>query len=124
MNETTSARPSAAWPPPDPAWANPRLPVEMIPVPLYGASACNQLPSADWDKVRRRVYALAGHVCTICGGMGSARTVEAAERWHYDDQAKVATLKAITALCPSCHLTTTPARARWLADNDRRYVNV
>jgi hypothetical protein len=102
-------------PAPDPRWADARLPIEMIPAPLWGVSGNKVLAQADWDKVRQRVYALAGHRCEICGGVGRAHSVEAAERWEYDDDYLVQTLVGVTALCPTCHLATTPGRAGWLA---------
>ncbi len=102
-------------PTPDPSWAAARLPIEMIPQPLWGVSGNKVLARADWDKVRQRVYALAGHRCEVCGGVGTAHNVEAAERWEYDDDYLVQTLVGVTAMCPMCHLTTTPGRAGWLA---------
>jgi hypothetical protein len=102
-------------PPPDPAWGEPRLPAELIPTPLWGQSGKKLLSRADWDKVRHRVYDLAGHRCEVCGDVGTRHAVEAAERWSYDDDLLVQTLVGVTALCPTCHAATTPGRAAWLA---------
>lgn len=102
-------------PAPDPAWGRPRLPVELIPPSLWGQSGKKILSTGDWDKVRHRVYALAGHRCEVCGGVGARHAVEAAERWVYDDDLLVQTLVGVTALCPMCHAATTPGRAAWLA---------
>jgi hypothetical protein len=109
----------------DPSWGTPRLPVELIPRALWGQSGSKLLSRADWDRVRHRVYALAEHRCEICGGVGTRHPVEAAERWTYDDDALKQTLVGVTAMCPTCHLATTPGRAAWLArEQPRSYADL
>jgi hypothetical protein len=56
-----------------------------------------------WDKIRKRAYALAGYRCEICTGTGRRHPVECHEAWHYDDEKFVQTLVRMTALCPACH---------------------
>lgn len=80
-----------------------RLTVELVPSTSWGANLRSELSKKDWDMLRKRQYAEAGHVCEVCGGRGSRHPVECHEIWEYDDESHVQTLKGLIALCPSCH---------------------
>ncbi|UYL84901.1 hypothetical protein pEaSNUABM56_00200 [Erwinia phage pEa_SNUABM_56] len=59
------------------------------------------MTKSEWDIVRRKCYAAAGHVCEVCGGKGPKHPVECHETWDFGD-GKIK-LVGLIALCPSCH---------------------
>jgi 5-methylcytosine-specific restriction endonuclease McrA len=80
-----------------------RLTVELVPRTSWCANVRSHVSSSQWDAIRRRVYAAAGHLCEVCGGRGSRYPVDCHEVWHYDDASKTQTLVRMIALCPACH---------------------
>lgn len=79
------------------------LEIELVPATSWGDNLRSRLRPSEWDKIRRRAYAEAGHICQLCGGVGTKHPVEAHERWHYDDPRLIQTLTGMVALCPTCH---------------------
>lgn len=75
----------------------------MVPQALWGRNLRALLSKEDWDRIRKDTYVRAGYRCRVCGGKGPDWPVEADEGWHYDDQARVQTLRGVIALCPKCH---------------------
>lgn len=80
-----------------------KLTIELVPRGQWGANLRSELPKAEWDRLRRDVYAAAGHRCEICGGRGPKWPVECHERWRYDEETKIQHLEGLIALCPACH---------------------
>ena len=80
-----------------------KLTIELIPSSLFGVNLRTALPSSEWDRLRREVYAAAGHRCELCGGRGPRHPVECHERWEYDEEKHVQRLVGLIALCPACH---------------------
>ena len=74
--------------------------VELVPKPLWGQNPRSAMTNRQWDDVRRKVYADAGHRCEICGAEGK---LQAHEVWEYDDEKFIQRLIRMIALCPSCH---------------------
>lgn len=104
--------------PPDPTCPPPtyELFVELVPSTSWGANLRSILPKADWDKLRKNCYRLAGYRCEICGGKGPKHPVECHEVWEYEEidyvegaslpeggLTYIQTLKGLIALCPACH---------------------
>ena len=83
--------------------SEPLLTIELVPQTSWFTNLRSELSGAEWDKIRRKCYRDAGHVCEVCGGVGPAHPVECHEIWHYDDSAKVQKLSGVVALCPACH---------------------
>ena len=63
----------------------------------------------EWERLRRMLLARAGRRCEICG-RGEDRAVqrwlEAHERWAYDEQAGVQSLRRLIIVCSDCHRST------------------
>ena len=86
-------------------WKHPERPAllpEMLPATTWEENLRTKLPSDRWDALRRYAYSAAGYRCEICGQKGHP-TLEAHERWSWDDLWCVQKLEGIIALCPPCH---------------------
>ena len=80
------------------------LSIEMIPQTSWFSNVRSAVSKAQWDVLRKQVYANAYHICQICGGVGPKHPVEAHEIWKYDDKNLVQKLEGMIALCPNCHM--------------------
>lgn len=85
-----------------------KLTIELIPKSAWDNNLRSYLTQTGWDKVRRKCYAEANHVCEICGGFDKARKanghspVDCHERWDFvDGEVK---LIGVISLCPTCHM--------------------
>lgn len=81
----------------------PKLTIELVPSTCWFSNVRSEVSAADWDRIRKRVYAEANYLCEVCGGKGPKHPVEAHEVWDYNDKTKVQKLLRMVALCPSCH---------------------
>lgn len=81
----------------------PKLTAELVPKTAWYSNVRSNVTCAEWDVIRKQVYADAGHVCEICGGVGKNHPVECHEVWEYDDTTHTQQLIKMTALCPACH---------------------
>jgi len=81
------------------------LTIEIIPTNLRGKSPRELNGKAWWDRNRKKAYEAAGYRCEICGGAGNRHSVEAHERYEYDEasQPPCQRLLGLIALCPACH---------------------
>jgi hypothetical protein len=77
-----------------------RLTIELVPETSWYSNMRKVLPQRDWDKIRKKAYADAGHRCGVCGASGR---LECHERWAYDDNKHVQKLMGFIALCSLCH---------------------
>jgi hypothetical protein len=79
------------------------LSIELVPKSCWYSNLRKELPTTQWDKIRRDCYRKAGYKCEICGGVGKKHPVECHEIWEFDDKTHIQTLTGVIALCPSCH---------------------
>lgn len=79
------------------------LDIELIPATCWLSNIRSAVSKAQWDKIRKQVYAKAWDTCQICGGVGPKHPVECHEIWSYDDQKQIQKLEGMIALCPACH---------------------
>jgi len=77
-----------------------RLTIELVPATSWYNNMRKVVPRAEWDKIRRSVYAEQNGRCGICGSEGR---LECHEVWEYDDEKHVQTLRGFIALCSLCH---------------------
>ncbi len=77
-----------------------RLEIELVPSPCWYSNMRKVMTQAQWDKLRKQVYAEYGHRCGICGAHGQ---LNCHERWSYDDERHIQTLEGYIALCTMCH---------------------
>lgn len=83
--------------------SKPKLTIEMVPKTAWFSNLRSVLKDAQWEAIKRGVYAKANNFCEVCLGRGTRWPVEAHEIWHYDDNTNIQKLMGITALCPRCH---------------------
>jgi hypothetical protein len=80
-----------------------KLSVELVPATCWFSNVRSAVSKAEWDRIRRAVYAKAWDTCEICGGFGPKHPVECHEIWSYDDAKLIQKLEGMIALCPNCH---------------------
>jgi hypothetical protein len=80
------------------------LPIESIPMTSWGVSLSNKLDKDKWDKLRREVYAKAGHSCEVC--KTTSEQLNAHESWAFNEKSKIQYLARIRCLCKTCHEAT------------------
>jgi hypothetical protein len=61
------------------------------------------MKQAEWDKLRKKVYADQGNSCCVCGAAGK---LQCHEVWSYDDDGHIQTLMGFQAVCSMCHFVT------------------
>ncbi len=86
-------------------WKHPDKPAlipGMLPVTTFENNVRTRLPAERWDRLRRHVYAAAGHRCEACGADGNPH-IECHEDWAFDEATGIQRLVRLIALCPLCH---------------------
>lgn len=78
-----------------------RLTIELVPSTCWNANVRTLVTKAEWDRIRKKVYAAADFACEACGRRGTV--LHAHEKWAYDDQTHRQVLEDMVALCPGCH---------------------
>ena len=86
----------------------PHVTSEMIPASTWYVNLRSLLLEEDWDTLRKKCYADAGHRCQVCGQKGEQWPVECNEQWEYihDENTPkkgIQKLRRLAALCPTCH---------------------
>ncbi len=80
--------------------------VDLIPRSCWFTNVRTCVDARDWDRLRRMVYARAGHCCEACGvDKDQTRQLEAHERWEYRADS-VQALRRLVCLCADCHIAT------------------
>jgi hypothetical protein len=85
-----------------------KLKIELVPRTAWYTNIRSILTKNEWDIVRHACYKNAGHVCEICGDVGTNQgrrhKVECHEIWEYNDETRVQKLTGFISLCPNCHM--------------------
>ena len=83
--------------------------VDLVPSTCWFTNARSCLTQQDWERIRRMVLGRADRRCEVCQA-GADRDVqrwlEVHERWAYDDNTCVQTLRRLICLCTPCHTAT------------------
>lgn len=77
-----------------------KLTMELVPTTSHYDNLRKRIPKAEWDRIRKKVYADYGHKCGICGSEGR---LNCHEIWEYDDEKHIQRLRGFIALCDLCH---------------------
>ena len=77
--------------------------VDLVPSSCWFKNVRTCVEDAEWEKLRKTIYERVNNVCECCGAKGS---LEAHERWSYDDKNRIQKLERLIALCKNCHLST------------------
>jgi hypothetical protein len=83
--------------------------VDLIPSTCWFTNVRYCVIPLDWERLRRMITRRAGKRCEVCGqtkDRSAGRRLEAHERWAYDDQTSVQTLRRLICLCTPCHTVT------------------
>lgn len=82
--------------------------VDMIPINCWFTNVRYCIKSSDWDKLRHLIYSRSNFCCECCGidTKKYSKSLEAHERWHYDEERCIQKLVRIVALCHNCHSAT------------------
>lgn len=86
-----------------------RLFVDLVPASCWFTNVRYCVEPEDWERLIKGVRARAGKVCEICGGgrdPDQGVELEAHERWQFDEETGVQSLRRIVCLCTACHRTT------------------
>jgi 5-methylcytosine-specific restriction endonuclease McrA len=93
-----------------------KLTIELVPKTSWYSNVRSNVSKAEWDRIRKKSYENANHVCEVCGDVGTNQgykhKLECHEIWQYDDQALTQTLTGLVSLCPYCHLVKHPGLAQ------------
>lgn len=93
-----------------------RLTIEMVPQTSWYDNLRKRLPKADWDRLRKKVYAQYNYRCAICQTEGR---LHCHELWLYDDEQHIQRLVGFVALCPLCHFVKHLGFATSMAEEGR-----
>lgn len=77
--------------------------VDLVPSSCWFTNVRSCVAARDWERLRRMIIARAGGVCESCG---RSPGTEAHERWHYDDDRGVQSLRRLILVCGPCHEVT------------------
>lgn len=83
--------------------------VDLVPSSCWFTNVRSCVGPKDWRRLRRMIVGRAEHRCETCG-RGADREVErwleAYERWAYDEEHHVQSLRRLVCLCTDCHTAT------------------
>lgn len=91
-----------------------KLKMEVVPVTNWGQSLYQLVPRSVWQKLRKEQLEACGNRCEICGA-APPPSLEAHERWEYDETNKVQRLSGIMMICKKCHMVKHYGRTRKLS---------
>nr|WTB28623.1 DUF5710 domain-containing protein [Streptomyces sp. NBC_00830] len=83
--------------------------VDLVPRSCWFTNVRTCVAPQDWQRLRRMITTRAGQRCEICGATQDAsipRWLEGHERWAYDEERGVQTLRRLICLCTACHHVT------------------
>jgi hypothetical protein len=83
--------------------------VDLVPRSCWFTNVRSCVSPTDWERLRRPILRRAGHCCEICGDAEDravGRRLDVHERWHYNNDTGVQTLRRLLCLCSPCHLST------------------
>lgn len=80
--------------------------VDLVPSSCWFTNVRTCVDQRDWERLRRMIVGRAGARCEACGqgeDRAANRWLEAHERWSYDEERHVQSLRRLVCLCTSCH---------------------
>lgn len=82
--------------------------VDMVPRSCWFTNVHTCVSPQDWERLRRMITRRTEEKCEACGAVEDrsvGRSLEAHERWAYDELAGVQALRRLICLCSDCHLS-------------------
>jgi hypothetical protein len=83
--------------------------VDLVPSSCWFTNVRSCVDQQDWERLRRMITNRADRRCEACGrteDRNQDRWLEAHERWSYDEQHFVQSLRRLISLCTDCHRAT------------------
>ena len=83
--------------------------VDLVPSSCWFTNVRSCVDPRDWERLRRMVTRRAGQRCEVCArpeARAEQRRLEVHERWSYDPDHRVQSLRRLICLCTDCHRTT------------------
>jgi hypothetical protein len=92
----------------DRSWGGNDLFIDLIPSTSWFTNVRSCIRPCDWNRLRRLVYDRANGKCECCNAIPAnwGGSLEAHERWHYNNRNGVQKLMRVIALCKMCHTAT------------------
>lgn len=78
-----------------------KLEFELVPDGCWKSNLRNIISKKAWDYLRSEAKERAGGKCMICGKQ--TNSLEAHEKWSYNEQKGIQKLEDIIAVCKDCH---------------------
>jgi hypothetical protein len=78
-----------------------QLTIELVPSPCWEINLRSSMTRANWDHLRKLVYAKYNYRCGVC--LASNVRLNCHEIWHFDDENHIQRLTGFIALCEMCH---------------------
>lgn len=83
----------------------PKLTIDLVPKTCWYANVRSNVTVDKWYNIRKKCAEKAGHVCEVCGDVGTnqgyGHKVECHEVWEYNKG--IQKLVGLVSLCPLCH---------------------
>lgn len=95
--------------------------VDLVPQSCWFKNPRSCVKHSDWQRIRKMVIERANHQCETCKAVRDAsikRWLEVHERYEYDEESEVQTLRRLVCLCSHCHLATHYGMAQILGFGD------
>ncbi|HEX4830424.1 MAG TPA: DUF5710 domain-containing protein [Trebonia sp.] len=83
--------------------------VDLVPKSCWFTNVRSCVSERDWERLRHMITSRAGQRCEACrrpADRDTGRWLEAHERWSYDDETRVQSLRRLICLCTDCHQAT------------------
>ena len=83
--------------------------VDLVPRSCWFTNVRTCVSERDWERLRRMITRRADRRGEACGAVEDCAQqlwLEAHERWHYNPDTSVQTLRRLVCLCSACHLST------------------
>lgn len=79
-----------------------RLQIVLVPATAPLRTVRTLVSAKQWAELERKVFAAAGGVCEVCGGVSKPLPVELVEDWNFRDSEGCQELRRLQALCSRC----------------------
>ncbi len=102
-----------------------KLEIELVPDNCWYLNLRTALPKKLWDAIRLDAKKRAGYKCAICGK--KTTSLEAHEKWSYDEKKGIQKLEDVLSLCHDCHSAIHMERTALYGDIERaedHYIKV
>ncbi|MBE7083579.1 MAG: hypothetical protein E7373_03135 [Clostridiales bacterium] len=98
-----------------------KLNFELVPDGCWYSNLRSILSKAQWEFIRNDARERAGGRCMVCGK--KSNSLEAHERWSYDEKNGIQKLEDVVAVCKDCHSVMHIGHTQLKKGNIEKYEN-